>query len=704
MEKYKNTALSFEERAVDLIDRMTIEEKCSQLIYESPAIKRLGIESYNWWNECLHGVARAGKATVFPQAIGLAATFNFDLVQEIAEAISDEARVKYRIASENGNRGIYRGLTFWSPNVNIFRDPRWGRGQETYGEDPWLTSRFGERFVKGLQGEHPVYLKTAACAKHFAVHSGPEKLRHEFNALVNSQDLAETYLPAFKALVDVDVESVMGAYNSTNGEPCCTSEYLLENTLRQKWGFKGHVVSDCWAIRDLHEYHKVADGPVEAAALALNSGCDLNCGCTYSQLWIQKALGKGLLTEETINTSLRRLIKTRMKLGMFDPKENIPWSSLPESTIRCDKHRKLAKQSALESVVLLKNTGILPLGKKYKKILLTGPNVGDTKVLLSTYHGISPQLSTILEGISGTAPESLTVNYITGCMLDQNPTVDKDHTAFEAKNSDLIIAVCGLSPYLEGEEGDSIRSEDEGDRIEIGLPENQKNFIKNLAASGTPVVLVLTGGSAIAIPEIDTLVQAVVYCWYPGEAGGEAVAEILFGNENPSGKLPITVPRSLEQLPPFENYSMSGRTYRYMNDSPLYPFGFGLSYTEFSYSDAVMEWNKLNGSASVFISNIGEREGLESVQMYVVPPGFGTKGLPKWSLKGVIKISLNPGESKKVSFPLGEKELSFADKNGEFKMLSGEYTVFIGGSSPCERSLELGATALQKLTFIVKVP
>jgi len=700
VEKYKNTALSFEERTADLLDRMTLEEKCSQLIHESPGIERLGIEPYNWWNECLHGVARAGKATVFPQAIGLAATFNFDLVEKVAEAVSDEARVKYRIASENGNRGIYRGLTFWSPNVNIFRDPRWGRGQETYGEDPWLTSRVGERFVKGLQGDDPVYLKTAACAKHFAVHSGPEKLRHEFKALATPQDMAETYLPAFKALVDSGVESVMGAYNSTNGEPCCTSVELLENTLRQKWGFKGHVVSDCWAIRDLHEFHKIAEGPVEAAALAINRGCDLNCGCTYTQLWIQKALEKGILSEETINTSLRRLIMTRMKLGMFDPKEKLPWTSLPESTIRCDKHRKLAKQSALESIVLLKNNGILPLEKKYRNILLTGPNAGDTKVLLATYHGISPHLSTILEGVSDSADESLSINYITGCMLDEKPTVDKDHTAFEAKKADLIIAVCGLSPYIEGEEGDSIRSEDEGDRIQIGLPENQKIFIKNLVASGTPVVLVLTGGSAIAIPEIDNLVQAVVYCWYPGEAGGEAVAEILFGNENPSGKLPITVPRSLEQLPPFEDYSMSGRTYRYMNEPPLYPFGFGLSYTEFSYSDAVMEWDKSKGSASVFISNIGDREGLESVQMYVVPPGFGTKGLPNWSLKGVIKISLKPGESKKVTFPLGKNELSFADENGEFSMLSGEYNIYIGGSLPVERSLELGAVPFQQLSFI----
>ena len=701
MEKYKNTAFSFVERTEDLIDRMTLDEKCSQLIYESPAIERLGIDSYNWWNECLHGVARAGKATVFPQAIGLAATFNFDLVQEIAAAISDEARVKYRIASENGNRGIYRGLTFWSPNINIFRDPRWGRGQETYGEDPWLTSRIGERFVKGLQGDHPVYLKTAACAKHFAVHSGPEKLRHEFNAIASPQDMAETYLPAFKALVDVDVESVMGAYNKINGEPSCTNENLLEKILRRKWGFSGHVVSDCWAIRDLHESHKVADGPVEAAAMALNKGCDLNCGCTYSQLWIKKALEQNLVSEETINTSLRRLIMTRMKLGMFDPQKNLPWYSLPESTIRCDKHRNLAKQSALESVVLLKNNGILPLGRKYQKILVTGPNAGDTKVLLGTYHGISSHLSTIIEGIGGTAPESLTINYITGCMLDQKPTVDKDHTAYEAKNSDLIIAVCGLSPYIEGEEGDSIRSEDEGDRIQIGLPENQKIFIKNLAASGTPVVLVLTGGSAIAIPEIDKLVQAVLYCWYPGEAGGEAVAEILFGKENPSGKLPITVPRSVDQLPPFEDYSMAGRTYRYMNDSPLYPFGFGLSYTEFSYSDAAVEWNKSNGSASVKITNTGGREGMESVQIYVTPPGEGTKGLPKWSLKGVEKITLKPGESKIITFPLGEKELAFADENGEFKMLSGEYTISLGGSSPGERGLELGAAALQKLTLKV---
>jgi len=701
MEKFRNTDLSFEERIDDLIGRMTIEEKCSQLIYESPAIPRLGIPSYNWWNECLHGVARAGKATVFPQAIGLAATFNFGLVRKAAEAVSDEARVKYRIASQAGNRGIYRGLTFWTPNINIFRDPRWGRGQETYGEDPWLTSRTGVSFVKGLQGEDPRYLKTAACAKHFAVHSGPEKLRHEFDAVVNPRDMAETYLPAFKALVDAGVESVMGAYNRTNGEPCCGSETLLEKTLRQEWGFKGHVVSDCWAIRDFHEFHGAAEGPAEAAALALNRGCDLNCGCTYEQLWLQKALEKGLLTGETVDRSLRRLFMTRMKLGMFDPEEIQPWAGLPDAVLRCDAHRSLARQAAVESAVLLKNDGVLPLGKRFRNILVCGPNAGDTKVLLGNYHGISPQLTTVLEGIAGTADESLTINYVPGCMLDTEPTVEKDWTLTEAKTADVIVAVCGLSPYLESEEGDSLRSEYEGDRHTIDLPENQKTFIRNLAASGTPVVLVVTGGSAVALPEMHNLVSAVLYCWYPGEAGGDAVADILFGRENPSGRLPVTVPRSLEQLPPFEDYAMIGRTYRYMTEEPLYPFGFGLSYTRFGYSQGKLEWDGRSGTASVTVTNLGGRAGMEPVQMYVSVPGAGTEGYPFISLKGVDKVSLEPGESRRVTFPLGEAELAVADRAGRFGTPSGTYRIFLGGALPTERSRELGAAEPVELSLMV---
>jgi len=701
MKKYQNTALSFEERTENLIHEMTLEEKCSQMTYENPAIERLGIESYNWWNECLHGVARAGKATVFPQAIGLAATFNFKLIRKVADAISDEARMKYHIASENENRGISRGLTFWSPNVNIFRDPRWGRGQETYGEDPWLTSQMGKNFVRGLQGNHPVYLKTAACAKHFAVHSGPEKLRHVFDARTSPQDLAETYLPAFKALVNEGVESVMGAYNSTNGMPCCASKSLLTGLLREEWGFRGHVVSDCGAINDLYENHKVAESPAEAAAMALNSGCDLNCGRIYTRESLLKALETGLLKEETINRALRRLIMTKMKLGFFDPEEKLPWTNLPPSIVLSDKHRKLARQSALESVVLLKNNGILPLEKKYRKILITGPNAGDTGVLLANYHGISPELTTILEGIAQAADESLSLNYVPGCMLDEEPVTDKDFLTPVTEESDLIIAVCGLSPYLEGEEGDAIRSEDEGDRIRIDLPENQKTFIRNLAAAGKPIVLVLTGGSAIAIPEVEKIVSAVLYCWYPGEAGGEAVAGILFGEENPSGRLPVTVPESLEQLPPFEDYSMAGRTYRYMKEAPLYPFGFGLSYTKFEYSDISLEGKIPSVSVSVLVTNTGNRDGMETIQMYVAPPGAGGNGLPIWSLKDVEKVFINQGESRTVRFRLGEKELAFADRNGDFSLIPGEYTVYIGGSSPGERSLELGAAVPGKI--ILKV-
>ena len=691
MSNFKRTTGDMDDRISGLLEKMTLEEKCSQLIFNSPAIPRLDIDEYNWWNECLHGVARAGKATVFPQAIALAATFNLDLIEEIAGAISDEARVKHNQAKRSGNRDIYRGLTFWTPNINIFRDPRWGRGHETYGEDPWLTSAVGVRFVQGLQGDDHSQLKTAACAKHFAVHSGPEKLRHAFNAEASPQDMAETYLPAFKALVDAGVEAVMGAYNSTNGEPCCASKPLLVDTLRGNWQFEGHVVSDCWAIRDIHEYHGKAEDPVEATALALNMGCDLNCGCTYRSGSLIEAIERGLLSEETVDKSLTRLYATRMKLGMFDPPGTNRWDSLPDTLLRCDEHRALAEEAAAESIVLLKNDGVLPISRSCKSILVTGPNAAETKILMGNYHGISPRLTTILEGMAEAADEGQTIGYVTGCLLDVEQTTEMDWVSLEAEQADVIVAVCGLSPLLESEEGDSIRSEDEGDRINIGLPENQKRFLKRLSECGRPVILVLSGGSAIAVPDEFEWASAVLYCWYPGEAGGTAVSDILFGNRNPSGRLPITVPKSLEQLPSYTDYNMKNRTYRYMKEAPLFPFGFGLSYSRFSYSGEKIEKSLTGWTVKAKVSNTGKSEGMEVAQLYVIPPQAEERRLPRMALKGIKKIHLGVGESKDISFEVNDEVLKFADKNGEFKYWDGEYLLSIGGCSPDSRNKELGA-------------
>lgn len=675
-----------------IISQLTLDEKLGQLIYNSKEIDRLNIPAYNWWNECLHGVAHAGRATVFPQAIGLAATFNFDLIKNVAGSIADEARVKHKLAVEAGDWGDpYKGLTFWTPNVNIFRDPRWGRGQETYGEDPWLTSQIGVSFVKGLQGDDPVYLKVAACAKHFAVHSGPEKNRHNFDVQVNTQDLAETYFPAFKALVEAGVEAVMGAYNAVNGEPSCASKFLLDETLRDKWAFKGHVVSDCWAIRDLHEYYKVAENETKAAAMALNAGCDLNCGCTYEEIWLQKAYDQGLIDEKTVDLSLRRLLFTRARLGILTKKEEHPFSHTPKDLLLSEKHRKLAYQAAVESIVLLKNDGTLPLKKSVRNILVTGPNATEIQALMGNYSSMSPRMTSILEGIVGSVDDGVAIRVNPGCMLDSESYIKENWVEFEARNSDVVIAVCGLTTILEGEEGGALRSENEGDRNDLSLPDSQKEFLLDLVACGTPVVLVLTGGSAISLPEIHDKVAALLYCWYPGEAGGNAVGDIICGKENTSGRLPITVPMSEDQLPAFDDYSMDNRTYRYSEETPLYPFGFGLSYSRFLYDGSHLSWDKHSGFIEVEVSNTGISSGTETVQLYIKPPVLTGERYPRYSLKGVKKIPLHKGQSKKIRFLLDEEQLQFADSNGDFKLLDGEYTIIVSSALPIDRSRELGA-------------
>ena len=511
-EMYKDPSQPIEKRVADLISRMTLEEKASQMLHEAKAVERLGIPEYNWWNECLHGVARAGRATVFPQAIGMAASFDTDLFLRVATAISDEARAKYHAAVSAGNRGHYKGLTFWTPNVNIFRDPRWGRGQETYGEDPFLASELGVAFVKGLQGNDPKYMKTAACAKHFAVHSGPEADRHHFDALVSQKDLHETYLPAFKALVEADVEAVMGAYNRTLGEPCCGSQLLLVDILRKAWNFKGHVVSDCWAVRDFHEHHKVTSRPEESVALAVDKGCDVNCGCTYE--FLVKAVQEGLLDESTVDESLARLFTTRFKLGMFDPQGDVPFSKISMDVVNCDSHRQLAREAATKSIVLLKNeNNLLPLKKEKKKLLLIGPNAASISVLLGNYYGLSDKLVTILEGVVGKLDESTSIGYRTGCLLKDNSLETKNWAFHEAENADVIIAAFGLDPSLEGEEGDAIASDETGDRSDISLPRGQEEFLRQIKASGTPIVLILAGGSPIAFPE--DIADAILFMSVP---------------------------------------------------------------------------------------------------------------------------------------------------------------------------------------------
>jgi beta-glucosidase len=688
----KEHEMDREAKIKEIISKMTLEEKVSQLSYTSAAVERLGIPEYNWWNECLHGVARAGVATVFPQAIALAASFDDSLVEEIADAISTEARAKYNEAIKQGNRGQYWGLTFWTPNINIFRDPRWGRGQETYGEDPCLTSRIGTAFVKGLQGGDPENLKTAACAKHYAVHSGPEKDRHTFNAVVSKKDLFETYLPAFKALVDANVESVMGAYNRTLDEPCCASNYLLKEILRGRWGFKGHVVSDCWAIRDFHQYHKITKTPEESAALALNNGCDLNCGCTYPMLTV--ACKKGMVSEEAIDAALARLLRTRFKLGMFDPPESGKYGKIGRDVINCEKHRQLALKAAEKSIVLLKNDdNLLPLDSSPKKIAIVGPAAANAHALFGNYYGVSSRFVTILEGLAEKVKDKFGINleYRQGCLMYSD--ISSSHAIYgEAIVNDVVIAVMGLDGAIEGEEGDAIASDSNGDRDAIELPEWQLKYLKALRAAGKKVVLVLTGGSPIAFPE--DLADAVIFAWYPGELGGKAVADIIFGDTVPSGKLPITFPASTEQLPPYEEYSMKGRTYRYMTEKPQYPFGFGLSYTTFRFDSITLSESQHSADcfvkASVKLSNTGKRDADEVVQIYVSKDGRGEND-PIASLRDFRRVHIKAGASVTVDFELARAAFETINNEGGAECLPGSYTVIAADAAPVAVAAEKGA-------------
>jgi len=684
--------MSRESKIKEMISQMTLEEKVSQLLYKSPAIERLGIPEYNWWNECLHGVARAGIVTVFPQAIAFAATFDETLVKEIAQAISDEARAKYNEAVKCGNRGQYWGLTFWTPNINIFRDPRWGRGQETYGEDPYLTSRIGLALVNGLQGDDSENLKVAACAKHYAVHSGPEKDRHTFNAIVTQKDLWETYLPAFKALVEGGVESVMGAYNRTLDEPCCASNLLIKDILRGKWNFKGHFVSDCWAIRDFHEYHKITKSSEESAAMALNAGCDLNCGCTYPFLTV--AHKQGLVTEETIDKSLERLLRTRFKLGMFDPPGSGKYGKLDRKVINCDKHRKLALKAAHKSIVLLKNdNNLLPLDSSPKKIVVAGPAAANPHTLFGNYYGVSSRFVTILEGLGEKISDKFGINmdYRQGCLMYSENSKSLVHYG-EANITDVVIAVMGLDGAMEGEEGDAIASDSNGDRDTIELPSWQLKYLQAVRNAGKKIILVLTGGSAIAYPE--DLVDAVIFAWYPGESGGQAVADIIFGDVVPSGKLPVTFYASTSQLPPYEDYSMKGRTYRYMTEKPLYPFGFGLSYTSFRFDSINLSNSSISAggkvTASVTITNTGKIDADEVVQLYLSRDEKGEND-PFSSLKGFRRVFIKAGKSVKIDFELLASAFETVSEAGTYQLVPGFYSIIAADAAPVPAAVEKGA-------------
>lgn len=835
--KYLRTSLSFEKRADDLVSRMTLEEKVSQLTYEAKAIERLGIPEYNWWNECLHGVARAGKATVFPQAIGLAATWDREMISEMAAVTSNEARAKYNDFQSKGKRGIYQGLTFWSPNINIFRDPRWGRGMETYGECPYLTGEIGTRFIQGLQGNDPKYFKVIATSKHYAVHSGPEPLRHSFNAEVSDRDFRDTYFPAFrKTIIEGKAYSVMCAYNAYFGEPCCGSDVLLQHLLRDELGFEGYVVSDCWAIKDFWDGHNVVETPQEASALAVLSGTDVNCGFAFDSL--TSAVKKGLIAEKDLDVAVNRLMTARMKLGMFDPPEMVPWSDLGSNDVATARNSRIALETTRKSMVLLKNENhALPLSKDIGKIAVIGPNADDIEVMCGNYNGTPFDPVTPLEGIID-AMEGSQVRYARGCAhaeglpffevipsenlftseklsknglnaeyfnnknaegepvysdissqvdyywWDKTPieTLEDDNFSVKwtgylvpektgryslgceakyfklfldgeqisansnihhpnkrykkdillesgkpykieivtwdnqgdalchliwavpegniaaeaiqaAKWADQVIMFMGLSPRLEGEEMKvEVEGFSGGDRTRLELPAVQKELMKKVVATGTPVVLVLLNGSAVAVNWADKNIPAILEAWYPGEAAGTAIADVLFGDYNPAGRLPVTFYRFVEDLPPFEDYRMEERTYRYFTGDVLYPFGHGLSYSEFLYNNLVADKPEISigesVSISVDITNTSEVDGEEVVQLYI-HEAEATDARPNLDLRGFERLKIKAGETKTITIELTENELAYYNIEKEaYTMNPGRIEIFVGPSSDPDKLLK----------------
>jgi beta-glucosidase len=685
---YKDMTKPLDERVKDLVSRLTLEEKVSLLGYNSKAVPRLGIPAYNWWNEGLHGVARAGEATIFPQAIGMAATFNDDLVKQVSTVISTEARAKYNLAIAQDRHLQYMGLTFWTPNINIFRDPRWGRGQETYGEDPFLTASIGSAFVKGLQGNDPRYLKTSATAKHFVVHSGPEAVRDKFDAIVDEKDLRETYLYAFHALVNSGVESVMSAYNRVNGVPNSINKTLLTDVLRKEWGFKGHVVTDCGALDDVFSTHKSLPGPVETAAAAIKAGIDLDCS-TVLQNDAIKAIKQGLLTEKEVDQRLFELLRTEFKLGFYDDPNSIPFHSYGADSVHNAAHVELARKVAQQSMVLLKNNNnVLPLDKsKYASMMVLGANAAAFDPMIGNYHGVSNKVVNFVEGITSAVGPATRVEYDLGS--DYTDTTHFGGT-WAAGNADVTVAVIGLSPVLEGEAGDAFLSKSGGDKKDLSLPESEIKFMKALRKSvrNKPIIAVITAGSDVDVSAIEPYADAIVFAWYPGEQGGNAFADILFGKVSPSGHLPVTFYKSLSDVPDYQSYAMKGRTYRYFSGPVQYPFGFGMSYTSFEYhsqtSPAKQYRLKDTVEVAVNVKNTGIMNGDEVVQAYVEYPNI--ERMPLKELKGFKRVSVGSGGSQAVTIKIPVSDLQKWDmKKHQWHLYSGEYKLVLGDNSADEK-------------------
>lgn len=686
-------------RARALVAQLTLEEKAQQMQHNAPAVPRLNLPAYSWWNEGLHGVARAGTATVFPQAIGLAAMWDAPRLKQVAQVIATEARAKVHEFERQGDFGQYKGLTYWSPNINIFRDPRWGRGHETYGECPYLTARLGVAFCEGLQGDHPVYFKVIATPKHFAVHSGPEGLRHSFNAEVSTQDLWETYLPAFEACItEARAYSIMGAYNRTNGEACCASQRLLVDILRGQWGFAGFVVSDCWALRDLHEQHHVTTTWEESAALAVKMGCDLNCGCTYEHL--PSAVAQGLVSEAEVDVCLTRLFVARLRLGLLDAPDDLPYLDTPYELNDCAEHQALSEATAAASMVLLKNeNGLLPLPRDLSALAVIGPNAHDAHVLRANYFGDPSRTVTPLQGIQDAVPKSTRVYYTQGCKhtgLVENG-LGRSGNLSEAvsitQRADVAILCLGLNADIEGEQGDAGNSDASGDKADLKLTGLQEKLLRQVVAVGKPVVLVVLAGSPVDLSWAQQHVSAIVYAWYPGALGGKALAHVLFGDVSPAGRLPITFPQSTADLPDFRDYCMRGRTYRYAAAPPLYPFGYGLSYTKFSFDDLRISPGHLSDpeqtvQVSCSVTNRGPVASDEVVQLYICRRD-ATCTTPLFDLRGFRRIHLVPQETKSVEFLLDARALSWIDETGQRTLAPGCIDLYVGGQQPDARSAAL---------------
>ena len=695
------------QNAEKMVSQMTMEERIDQLTYHAPAIDRLGVPAYNWWNEALHGVARAGTATVFPQAIALAAIFDEVFLREIADVIATEGRAKYNQNIKQGDHDIYKGLTFWSPNVNIFRDPRWGRGHETYGEDPYLSARLGVAFIEGLQGDGEV-MKSAACAKHYAVHSGPEDLRHEFDAVVNDKDLWETYLPAFEACVkEADVEAVMGAYNRTNGEPCCGSPTLLEEILRKKWKFKGHVVSDCWAIRDFHEHHRVTKTPVDSVAMAMDAGCDLNCGNMY--LHLKTAWMQGKVSDEQITEAAIRLFTTRYKLGMFEKTE---FDQISYDMVECQAHLDLCLKAAEKSMVLLKNDGILPLDKStLKTVGVIGPNANSRAALQGNYYGTASRYVTALEGILDYIGEDARVLYSVGCALADDRTESLalpgdrlSEAVTVAEHSDVVLMCLGLDESLEGEELDTGNQVGSGDKADLLLPEPQRELLEKVVATGKPVIVCLMAGSSIDLEFAQKNCAAVLQTWYPGALGGRAIANVIFGQSDPGGKLPVTFYKNSNEMTPFTDYNMmdSGKTYRYIKEEPLYPFGYGLTYGKLGYT--LVRAEKTLSDTEDFVIELELNNDYDKVVEDVLQV-YAQASDCKWAPPNPVlcafkRVSVEPRKTQTVQIDVRSDAFTVINDKGEKIRPGGEWTMYVGFSQPC--ALRVALTGQTPLKYVVK--